>query len=326
MLNIIAHTKKRENTQRKITFKIGYYYKLLAFWLFLIFAVCYLLKSPTAGAESVRSALIMCARSLIPSLFPFAVLVNMINRSGLPESFARLMGKPLAFIFGIKADAAYALILGILGGFPIGAVCVGDLYEKSIIDEREALRLTSAVTVASPAFCIGAVGSMFSVDMGARLYFCQLAAAVTVLLITRGAKSNPAVSFPNRPVSAVKILTDSISAGGITMVKICSFVIFFAVLGDGVCAVLGRFFGETVSAAAASLFEITLAVRKASPLPGKLPLLISAFAVGNSGLSVHMQVFSVLGDCRISKFGYLIRRALQGVLSAVFMYISLLFF
>lgn len=326
MLNIIAFTKKQENSRRKNLFESGYYYKLLAFWLFLIFTVFYLLKSPALGAESVRNALKVCAGGLIPSLFPFAVLVNMINRSGLPSAFASLVGKPLAFIFGINENASYALILGILGGFPIGAVCVGDLYEKGIIDKSEALRLTSAVTVASPAFCIGTVGSMFSGDTGVRLYFCQLAAAMIILLVTRGAPSKQAVRSERPPVSAVRIFTDSISAGGITMVKICSFVIFFAVLGDGVCGALERFFGEAVSAAAASLFEITLAVRKASSLSGRLPPLITAFAVGFSGLSVHMQVFSVLGGCRISKIGYLTRRTLQGALSVVFMYILLFFF
>lgn len=321
MLNIIADIKKQKRRP-----SIGYCYKLLFFWLFLMFTLGYLLKSPASGGESVQNALKVCATRLIPSLFPFTVLVNMINRSELPAFFARLVGKPLAFIFGINENAVCALILGILGGFPIGAVCVEDLYKKGIVDKDDALRLTSAVTLASPAFCIGAADGSFPSGVGLRLYFCQLAASMTVLLFTRRKPSIPSAKPKIKPVSAVNIFTDSVSAGGITMVKICSFVIFFAVLGDGVCAVLEGSFGGTAGALAASFFEITLAVRRVSRLSGGLSPLIAAFAVGSSGMSVHMQVFSVLGDCRISKVGYLIRRILQGLLSAVFMYISLRFF
>lgn len=321
MVNIITAVKKR-----KCTLTFDYYCKLLAFWSFLVFCVLYLLKSPERGGESVRNALSVCAVRIIPSLFPFAVLVNMICSSGLPSVIAKLVGKPVARIFRISEDAVFALILGILGGFPIGAVCVGDLYKKGIIGEREAGRLSAAVSVASPAFCIGAVGGMFTdVNFGVRLYFCQLLAALTVLFITKGTPQVPSVKSVSRPVSAARILTDAVGAGGITMVKICSFVVFFAVIGDVVCTVTEGFFGTYISAAVASFFEITLAVRKSAALSGVSAMLITAFAVGYSGLSVHMQIFSVLGDCRIGKADYLIRRLFQGILTAIFMYISLFF-
>ncbi len=321
MINIITAVKKRKY---QLTF--DYYCKLLVFWFFLVFCTFYLLKTPERGGESVRSALSVCAGRLIPSLFPFAVLVNMICNSGLPSVLAKLVGKHAARVFRINDNAVCALILGILGGFPIGAVCVGDLYKRGIINERDAGRLSAAVSVASPAFCIGAVGSMFpDGNFGLRLYFCQLFAAMFILFVTKGTPQGMSVVSVRRPVSAARILTDAVSAGGITMVKICSFVIFFAVIGDGVCAATEAFLGAHISAAVASFFEITLAVRKSVLLPSLPAMLVTAFAVGYSGLSVHMQIFSVLGDCRISKADYLIRRLLQGILTAVFMYISFLF-
>ncbi len=316
--NIITHFKKRQIWEEPKNYR----YSILAFWFFLIFAAGYLLKSPINGGESVRSALNVCAYGLIPGIFPFIVLVNMISHSGLPALLSKSIGKPLSVIFRINERAAYAFILGIFGGFPIGAVCVGELYKDGSIDKREAERLCAAVNVASPAFCIGAIGSIFSdVSFGIRLYICQLAAAFTVMLLSGGRRSagkeHPAETLP----SPTKIMTDAISEGGKTMLKICSYVVFFAVIGDGVSSVMERFFGETAAALSAAFLEITLAARKASLLSSPLSMLICAFSVGYSGLSVYMQTASQVGF-QPSIRGYQLRRIIQGILCAGYVYLS----
>lgn len=317
-MNIISHSKKL-NTADGIS---DYKYSLLAFWFFLIFTVGYLLKSPTLGAESVRSSLNVCAHGLIPGIFPFVVLVNMISSSGLPSFLGKAVGKFVATLFRTDENAAYAFILGILGGFPIGAVCVGNLYKDKIIDKNEAERLCAAVNIASPAFCIGAIGSIFSdTSFGIRLYFCQLAAALTVLLLSRGSKNSGKKSKTSKYIPPVKIMTDAIAEGGKTMIKICSYVIFFAVIGDGVCQLIESLFGQGGGALTASLFEITLAARKSAQLTPPLANIICAFSVGYSGISVHMQTTSVMG---FSAFGrhYQLRRIIQGILCAVYVYLT----
>lgn len=321
MTNINLNIKKR-GFPAKIT---SHSYKLLAFWFFLIFTAVYLLKCPSIGAQSVREAVKICAFKVIPGIFPFAVLVNMTSRSGLPHFLGKIFGKLFRAAFGINEGAAYAFILGLLGGFPIGAVCVKNLYNDGVIGKKEAERLTAAVNLASPAFCIGSVGSLLSdAGLGVKLYICQLAASLTVLVLTRTYDEKPVTPQKKNRPPLMNIITDSISEGGLAMIKICSFVIFFAVIGDGICSVTERFFGSTAAAAAASFFEITLAVRKASVLPYFPSMLISAFALGYSGTSVHMQTAAVLEGCPISQKGYRRRRFIQGAISAAYMLIWVL--
>ncbi len=311
---IILKSKKRECTPHSIEWAF--------FYILLIFLLFYFLKSPGLAAASVRTSLNVCAMGLVPSLFPFIVLVSMINASGLSDSVSNIIGTPIARIFKIGKNTASAVFLGALGGFPIGAVCARSLYERGEISKSDAARLIAFTNNASPAFCIGAVGiSLFGdVKFGVKLYFCQLTAAVITGIIGKG-KSE--VQTKSRPTPQNKSLSDiacaAISESGITMLKICSFAVFFAVVGDCMCYVISHFFGDTVAAVCVSFIELTLAAGKCAALDTDMSHILCAFAVGFSGLSVHMQTASVLSSSGISMKRYYISKFLQGILSALFM-------
>ena len=81
----------------------------------------WMLKRPDASIEFMQRALLLCTSSLIPTLFPFMVISEIMVRSGCGTLFARFPGKLFSRIFGISPNAATALIFGILCGFPVGA-------------------------------------------------------------------------------------------------------------------------------------------------------------------------------------------------------------
>ena len=294
-------------------------------WLFIFFLLGYFLKSPTLAAESARSALKICAAGLIPSLFPFIVLVNMMSSSGLSEKISHIIGKPLAFIFGLPNNCAYAIILGALGGFPVGAVCTRELYESEKIDKSTAERLITFTNNASPAFCIGTIGmTLFSdVGYGVKLYFCQLAAAFFVGSLQR--KKVPPLQKQEiaKPVQNVaNILTGAVEKAGLVMLKICSFAVFFAVVGDALCIVTEHFFGDYASALTASLVELTLAGRRCALLDSYSAQILCAFAVGWSGFSVHMQCTAMLLGSDISMKRYYVSKFCQGIICSLLIFIS----
>lgn len=318
---IIADIKKKPNIKAVGTPR-G---ERVALWLLCFFLLGYFLRAPSLASASVKAGLDVCAKALIPSLFPFAVLVGMINGSGMSEKMAEMLGRPVGRILGIPDTAVSAVLLGCLGGFPIGAVCVRELYESGSISRSDAERLVGFVNNASPAFCIGTLGmSMFgSTEFGASLYFCQLAAALTVGMLFRRGYSPRSGVYRGRISSAADTLTGAISSAGLTMLKICAFAVFFAVLGDAVCMVAERYFGEAVAAVCAAVCEITLAGRKLSALVGSFPKILCAFTAGWSGISVHMQTASVLSGSGIGMRRYYVSRLIIGGLSAFYMLLYL---
>lgn len=301
---------------------------LSALWLSLLFLLFYFLKSPTLAATSARTALDICAAGLIPSLFPFMVLVSAVNSSGLSSHISRLIGRPISFIFGITESAATAVFLGALGGFPIGAVCTRSLFERGELSSDDGARLITFTNNASPAFCIGTIGgAMFGdVGFGARLYFSQICAALIIGIAQRKRRAVQRTSAIVLQVKSVSdIVTDAVSGAGITMLKICSFAIFFAVVGDALCKTVSHYFGAYAAAVCAALCELTLAGRSCAALGGNAARLICAFAVGFSGISVHMQVASVLSGSGISMKRYYICKLLQGVLSVCILFVADMF-
>lgn len=126
------------------------------------------------------------------------------------------------------------------------------------------------------------------------------------------------------PQSARQILSavsDSIAAAGLTMLKICAFVVFFGVVGELSSAALTRiaghfgYAGDKLSAGFACLCELTLASRLCAELSPILSIPLCSFAAGFAGMSVHMQTAAVVGDA-IPLGRYFIAKAAQGVLAA----------
>ncbi len=296
---------------------------LALLWLMSFFMLFYFLRSPTAAKSSAKSALDLCAFGLIPSLFPFVVLISLLNLSGLSRRIANISGGLFGNIFGISPAAASAIILGSLGGFPIGAVCTRELYLGGEITKSEAERLITFTNNASPAFCIGVVGvSLFGdTGLGVRLYICQLTAAFTIGIIQRKKLSRTPIAkrIAKRP-DISKILTAAISNGAQTMLTICAFAVFFAVVGDALCITLRHYLGDTVAVLVAAICELTLGTRQCAALSPRTARILAAFAIGWSGISVHMQISSILSDTKIAMRRYYLCKLLQGILTASLSY------
>ena len=281
---------------------------------------------PAEISKSVQSALKLCASSLIPSLFPFAVLTGIINGSGVLLKVSRTVGKPFERILGINAESVYALFMGSLGGFPIGAICVRDLHSAGRINYKEAARLTALSSNASPAFCIAVLGDSLFGDraLGVKLYICQVIPIILIGFIT-GRKYRKVMCTPlEKSVNPLSdVITDAIAGAGITMLKICSFAVFFAVIGEIFCTAVMRIFGVHAAAFFAAVCELTLAGRYACQLSLEAKSVVAAFAVGWSGLSVHMQTASVLSGSGISLSFYRYTKLIQGIASAILIYFFL---
>ena len=131
-----------------------------------------LLIFPDAAADAVRSGLEMCAGVIIPSLFPFFIATNLINELGVSRLFANALTPFGAKVLGVSGHGVAAFIIGVTGGYPLGASYIAGLRKSSLIDGSEASRLLIFCNNSGPAFIIGAagVGIFSSVTVGFFLY------------------------------------------------------------------------------------------------------------------------------------------------------------
>lgn len=155
-----------------------------------------LLAAPEAAAEGFASGTALCLASVLPALFPFFVVCELLTAAPPP---ARLL-RPLQRLLGLEApEAAQAVALSWLGGYAVSAQLAGRLYGAHRISRRDARRLLLLGCCSGPGFVIGCVGGLLlgRLQLGVLLYTAQLAAnlAATACLDLFSASGRPSRAF-----------------------------------------------------------------------------------------------------------------------------------
>ncbi len=270
------------------------------------------------AAAGARQALSLCAATLIPSLFPFFVLANLLSDLGLPDLLGRSLGGLTRRLFRVSGHGAQAFFLGISGGYPLGATTVAQLRTKGLITREEGERLLPFCNNSGPAFILGAVGGVFaSPKAGILLYATHIAAALCVGLLFRGAtastdtKGTVTATLPFSrafPAAMARALQSTLA--------VCGYVILFSALLE-ILAPL-KVLPPLALALATGFWELgsgIAALRGLPPTP--MTLSAAAFLLGWGGLSVHFQTLGALADTDIKCARHLAGRALCGGIAAL---------
>lgn len=302
----------------------------------LVLLVLMLLCSDDAVTGAKRG-LSVCAELIIPSLFPFFVLSFLLNDLGLPAYLGRGLEPLMKSLFGVSGAGASAFVIGISGGYPLGASCVADLVRRGDISTRDGNKLITFCNNSGPAFIVGAVGvGLFrSGAVGLALYAAHILAALVTGLFLSGQKctdrSSPKVWFADTSLS--RSLPEAIKRAALQMLTVCGFVVFFSVLTSLLDA-LGVFSAIYGRIAAYTGYELRLtramltgilelgcgigAMEGAALTP--LNLTVCAFLIGFGGISVAMQTASVVSGTEIKISRHLAGRLMNACISAFIVY------
>ena len=116
-----------------------------------------ILINPGTASDAAKSALITCANSVIPSLFPFFVCSRMLIELGAAQKLGRVFSGIMTPFFGVGGGGALAFVLGIISGYPIGAKTVADLVTSGECSKSEGEKLLGYCNNSGPLFILGAV-------------------------------------------------------------------------------------------------------------------------------------------------------------------------
>ena len=286
---------------------------ILLFLLLALFAAA-LILFPAEASDAVRQGLSLCLQTVLPSLFPFFVLSSLFIASGAADAFGHALEPVMRPLFYLSGAGASALALGLVGGYPVGARTVAELYCAGNLSKAEAERLLSFCNNAGPGFILGICGGAVfgSVRAGLYLYLVHVAAAVlTGVLLRRCTIMECAAERPRRRrtqqqniVSAFPAcVRDSFAA----VWSVCGFVVLFAVVLRFVTLLLPN------RPLLVGFIELTNAVTALPADRGGFVLCALFLAWG--GLSVHAQTLSVLDETDLSVRLYFLGKTVQAALS-----------
>ena len=265
---------------------------------------------------AAAEALSLCASSVIPALFPFLVVSSLLLSLGLGELLSPMLAGLMEPLFRVDGVGSSALLLGLVGGYPIGAKTAADLYRKGLLSRPEAERLLAFCNNSNPVFLISVlgVGVFGSVRAGVWLWLIHLLSALLTGLLFRnwggqgrrqagGTTAFQAVSLSAAFVSAVR---ESLSG----MLSVCAFVTFFYVLARPLAS-LGGWLGP-VLVGLTELFSLTPLLRA-----DRFGFILSSAMAGWGGLSVLCQTAAVLEGSGLRLQSCAAGKAVQGLLAGL---------
>ncbi|MBQ2895195.1 MAG: hypothetical protein IJE26_00625 [Oscillospiraceae bacterium] len=298
-----------------------------------------LLGESTAAGDGALWGLELCGRLLVPTLLPLFAASGLLNRLGLGDVLAARLARPFGRLFGVSGAGASAFLLGLCGGYPLGAATAASLYRDGRIDREEAEQLLSFCDNTGPAFAVAAIGrgALQSTGAGLFLYGVQVLSAVLTGLLLRRRERGGTAALPGTALPFPQALAEAVSAAVTAMLGVCGWVIFFSALlfavnAHGALGSLAGWLGATLGlelhfakAAVWSLLELSGTVGLLSALPlSPATLALAAFALSWGGLCVHLQSLAVCGELSGSR--RLGGKLLHGLLAAALSYIMSTFF
>ena len=291
------------------------------FGLFSIFCLFLILRNSDTAIEYMNRGLRLCAKTVIPSLFPFMVISELIVSGGIGSTLIRPLAPLFRRLFRIPEAGCCAVLLGMLCGFPVGAKSAMTALDQGQLTREEAERVLTFSNNPSSAFLINAVGVSLwgNRKFGVALYIVVLVSQVLTGILfahlPRRAEAAPELlrRSPTASRSGAAFFTDAVRSACFSMLLVCAYVIFFSALVGTLNLLLDALnLPALAKASVFCIFELSGGMSAASALsvPGAAALLC-AFAAGWSGLSVHCQILSVCDGRGLRFRFYFLAKLLQ---------------
>lgn len=301
-------------------------------YLFVIFVGVMILLFPENSIMYAKSGMQLCYEVIIPSLFPFFVCSGLLIYSGFAKVLSRLSGPVMRPLFNVGGAGASALVLGVISGYPLGAVTACQLYESGYLSKTETERLLAFCNNSGPLFILGAIGSAIysSGKIGVVLYVAHILATLLVGFLFRfyakGKHTAPTYTVNQSEESFSQVFSKVLSNSINSILTISGAVIFFGVISGIITSHIPL--SDAVKAVITGILELTGGAKAISNtiLPLTIKLTLSAFVVGFAGLCVHLQVAAIVAKYHLSIAPYITGKFLHGLFAALFTYLYFLIF
>ncbi len=301
--------------------------------LFLLLFGFFLSKYPEISINGVKEGIKICIELLVPSLFPFIFFSSLMINSGVYKLIG-IIFSPLSSIFFIPKGAISVFLLSMVGGYPVGAKGIKDLFDKKIINSEQAERMLMFCVNSGPSFVLGVIGTSllknskasFAILKSQILSSCMIAILLGILSRRKYRKLYNANNQLSN-ISFETALINSCESSCYSILNICTLVIIFNIFFLFLSQIqvielmkktmINLNFPHPISNCIPyMILEVTRSCIEISK-NGNNPFLLS-IATSWGGLCVHMQVFSIIKGMKIRYSRFLICRLVNSFLSCFF--------
>ena len=301
---------------------------IISFFILLFNAIMIIFAKEIFSAA--KSGLELWFFTVVPSLLPFMLLTGITVKTGLARKIGGFFQPVTLKIFNLSGIQAFVLFTGMTAGSPLGLKTLSEMYRSRLIDRLSACRLMLFCNNTGLMFILSTVGTGFfgSSVIGRKLLLCHILAILSLAFVS-GIFSKP--QTPEQRQSAdfrfdFDIFRTVLENSVTSMLQIGVYIIIFSIISeffdilhiyDGIAAIFSPFGLDKNSsrAAALGLLEVTNGCKTAAAAKN---IYITAWVIGWGGLSVHAQSLSFLDDTDLPCLPYLLGKAANAALCALF--------
>lgn len=289
-----------------------------------------LLFHKTLVFDTISYSLNIWVNSLIPTMFPFFVLSDLLIQYHITNYIPKWLKKTFSKLFRVNESVVTIFFLSCLSGFPSNARNTRMLYDKGQITKEEAGHALIFTHFSNPLFILSTVSVFFlnQERYGYIILISHYLGNIILGLITRGYRtirdtnytpnSNKSQNFGNIFSCAIKNAID-------TLLLILGTLTCFLVLSSIILHHLS--IAPYQEALIKGILEMTMGLKALSSLSISecYKVVISVMFISFGGLSVHLQVLSQLADTDISYFPFFISRIFHAIISGIIACLLFLF-
>lgn len=153
-------------------------------FILVLFTICLVVFS-SSNLTATKNGLTLWATCVVPSLFPFFVITNLLSRTKVVNIIGKLLDKFMRPLFNVPGIGGFAFVMGLISGYPVGAKIVADFREKGLVTQDEGERLLAFTNNSGPLFILSSVGIALFGDTktGLLLLATHILACITVGII-----------------------------------------------------------------------------------------------------------------------------------------------
>jgi sporulation integral membrane protein YlbJ len=275
---------------------------------------------PKQTFEGASNGLLLWFQIVLPTLLPFIILSNLLIHTNAVTYISTIVKPFMQRLFRVSDYGCYAVFVGFLCGYPMGAKVVADLIQTEKISGEEGQYLLSFCNNTSPMFIISFIVMQNfkneSLLLGT-LVILYLAPVVCSFLFRRFYKVNKQ-SFIQKKHSNegfffdFNLFDNCIMNGFETITKVGGYIMLFSVLFS-IC--------ETVSYTKYLLpfLEITNGIHWISnniqPLYITFPLVLTLTSFG--GFCAIAQTNSMIQESKLSILPYIIQKLITALVTSL---------
>lgn len=304
----------------------------------LIFVGFEILTESESILNSVSFSLNIFKNNIFPSLFPFFVLSNILIKCGLPEFMGNLFKGIMNKMFKIKGVTAFIFFMSIISGNPANAKYTRELYLENKINKYEATKILCFTCFSNPLFILGTVSLLFlnNKEVGMLILLCHYLGNLFIGIGMRNyhpsKKENDKTSLKkainemhekriSNKNSFGEIITNSLTSSINTLLLILGVITLCLVITTIIDNNLNL--NSVTQSVLNGFVEMTQGLKYISleAIPLKLKSILTVMILSFGGLSVHMQIMSILSDTDIKYLPFLCARICHAIISSFLIYV-----